>query len=104
MNQHACIKERERSTEKAWNLKLRFFQMKFFQVLFSAVASKLLKYPRGQSGKGPVGTPVDSFPPQTTFRVVVESIAPLWRCSFVRPEPVAFLRCLELTDRCAVMR
>jgi hypothetical protein len=83
---------------------MRFVQMKFVQVFFSAVASRLLKYPREQSGNGPVGASVDSFPPQTTSRVVVESIAPLLPCSFIRPEPVVFLRCLELTDHSAVMR
>jgi hypothetical protein len=77
--------------------------MKFVQVFFSAVASRLLKYPREQSGKGPLGKPVDSFPTQTS-RVVVESIVPLWSCSFVRPEPAVFLRCLELADHSAVMR
>jgi hypothetical protein len=51
--------------------------MRFVQVLFLAGAPRLLKYPREQSGKCPVGTPVDSFPPQTTSGVVVESIAPL---------------------------
>ena len=79
-------------------------KMKFVQVFFSAVASRFLKYPREQSGKGPVGASVDSVPPQTTFRVVVESIAPLLLCSFVRPELAVFLRCLELTDHSAVMR
>ena len=83
---------------------MRFVHMKFVQVLFSAVASRLLKCLREQSGKGPVGTPVDSFPPQTTCRVVVESIAPLQPCSFVRPEPAVFLRCLEQADHRAVMR
>jgi hypothetical protein len=83
---------------------MRFVQMKFIQVFFSAVVSRLLKYLREQSGKGPVGTPVDSFPLQTTSRVEVESIAPLWPCSFVRTEPAVFLRCLEMADHTAVMR
>jgi len=80
-----------------------YVRMKFFQAVFSAVASRLLKYPREQSGKGPVGKPVDNFPPQTS-RVVVESIALLWPCSFVWPEQAVFLRCLELADHSAVMR
>lgn len=83
---------------------MRFVQMKFVQVFFSVVASRLLKYPRKQSGKGPLGTPVDSFPPQTTSRFVVESLTPLWPCSFVILEPAVFLRCLELADHSAVMR